>query len=66
MLGELRGSPILAGVRGEAPIDFEKLIDTIFKMQTLFHEFPQIQEIDINPIIVTEHDVWVVDVKMYV
>lgn len=65
MFQELRGYSILAGVRGESSIDFEKLAETIFKMQTLFHEFPQIQEIDINPIIATEHDVLVVDVKMY-
>jgi len=35
MIGEIRGAPILAGARGEAPRDRKALAETICKYSTM-------------------------------
>jgi acyl-CoA synthetase (NDP forming) len=50
MFGEIRGSQILQGVRGQPPGDLEALIDTIQRISQLVCDLPQIQELDLNPI----------------
>ena len=41
---------ILKGVRGEKPVDFNMLRDALLRISQLVSDFPQIAEIDINPI----------------
>lgn len=65
MLQELTSYPLLVWVRWEKSIDFEKLIDIIYKLQFVFKEFSDIKEIDINPIFSDEKDSIVVDAKFY-
>jgi acetyltransferase len=50
MLKELKGAPILYGVRGEGPRDVEALADCLVRLSWLMTDFPEITEIDINPI----------------
>ena len=50
MIQEIKGYPILAGIRGEAPADLDALVGIIQKVGQLMHEFPGIAELDINPI----------------
>ncbi len=52
MIQEIKGYPILAGIRGESPADIEALAAIIEKVGKLISEFPQISELDINPIFV--------------
>ncbi len=55
MLGEIRGAPILAGVRGEAPRDREMLADTITRYATMILDLSdEISESDANPVLVYE------------
>ncbi len=55
MLGEIRGAPILAGVRGEAPRDREALADVICKYSTMIIDLAdEISESDANPVLVYE------------
>lgn len=65
MLKELKSYPILQWVRWEKSINFDALIDNIFKLQFVFNELPEIQEIDINPIFASEIDSIVLDAKFY-
>jgi len=65
MLKELKSFPILEWVRWHKWINFDKLIDTIFKLQYIFKEFENIVEIDINPIFSDYKDSIVVDAKFY-
>ena len=51
MLGELRSQRILAGTRGEDGIDFGKLIDLMERLSKLAEDFPEIVELDINPVL---------------
>ncbi len=57
---------LLKGVRGEAPSDLQALHDTILKISQLVDDFPQIVELDINPLFAYERGkgVTAVDVKM--
>lgn len=57
MLGEIRGAPILAGVRGELPRDREVLAETICAYSTMILELAdEISESDANPILVYAED----------
>lgn len=53
MLGEIRGAPILAGVRGEKPRDKEALADTICRYANMIVDLAdEISESDANPVLV--------------
>jgi acyl-CoA synthetase (NDP forming) len=52
MISEIKGYPILAGVRGQPAADIDAIVDIIQKAGQLAHEFPEIVETDINPIFV--------------
>jgi acetate---CoA ligase (ADP-forming) len=54
MLGEIRSYNLLRGVRGERPSDIEGVVDVVLKLSQLVTEFPEIVEMDINPLIVFE------------
>ncbi|MDD2907707.1 MAG: acetate--CoA ligase family protein [Candidatus Gracilibacteria bacterium] len=65
MLKELISFPILAGTRGISGINFDSLVDMIFKLQFVFKEFKSISEIDINPIFSSSFESIIVDAKFY-
>jgi len=55
MIGEIRGAPILAGVRGEAPRDRKVLADTISKYASMIVDLSdEVSESDANPVLVYE------------
>ena len=53
MIRSIRGYPLLAGARGEAPSDLGFLEGALLRLSALVGEFPSIQELDINPLIVS-------------
>lgn len=52
MLGEIRTAGLLKGARGEPPADVEAIVDGLLRLSQLVTEFPEIQELDINPLMV--------------
>jgi acetyl coenzyme A synthetase (ADP forming)-like protein len=55
MLSEIRGAPILDGVRGEAPRDKEALVDVLCNFSSLIVDLAdEIAETDANPVLVYE------------
>jgi acetate---CoA ligase (ADP-forming) len=67
MLGEIRGAPILAGVRGEAARDKEAMADTICRYSNMILDLKdEISESDANPVLVYEETkgVKVVDARI--
>lgn len=50
MIENLRGSAILKGARGEKPSDLPAVADALLRLSQLLQDFPEIQEIDINPL----------------
>jgi acetyltransferase len=54
MISEIRSHYILRGVRGERPTDIAAIVDCILRMSQLVTDFPEIVEMDINPLVVYE------------
>ncbi|MBA4392624.1 MAG: hypothetical protein C0407_03630 [Desulfobacca sp.] len=54
MIHEIKGIKLLKGVRGQRPSDLEAVVDTLISLSQLLVDFPEIAEIDINPIMVYE------------
>jgi len=52
MISEIKGYPILGGIRGEPPADINAIVDVLQKVGQLEYEFPEISEMDINPLFV--------------
>ena len=52
MIGETRSAALLRGARGQAPADLDAIVDTIVRVSALAMDFPEINEMDINPLIV--------------
>ncbi len=50
MLTELRSYSLLKGARGEAAADVDAVIDVILRVSQLVTDFPNINELDINPL----------------
>jgi acetate---CoA ligase (ADP-forming) len=67
MLSEIRGAPILAGVRGESPRDRAELANTIYRYSSMILDLAdEISESDANPVLVYEEGkgVKVVDARI--
>ena len=54
MVRSLRGYHLLAGARGQPPADISAVEDFLLRLSRLLVDFPQINEIDINPLRVLE------------
>jgi acetyl coenzyme A synthetase (ADP forming)-like protein len=52
MVEEIKAFKLLKGVRGEDPSDIDSIIDIILKVSQLVTDFPEIMEMDINPLFV--------------
>jgi len=52
MVEEIKSYKLLKGVRGEDPADVDSIIDIILKVSQLVIDFPEIMEMDINPLFV--------------
>jgi acetyltransferase len=50
MIDELRGAPILKGARGHKPSDIGAVSEAILRLSQLLIDFPEIRELDINPL----------------
>lgn len=63
MLAEIKSSPILSGVRGGLPGDTAALVDSLLRLARLVTDFPQIAELDINPLAVWPEGVLALDAR---
>jgi acetyltransferase len=50
MIEELNGAPILMGARGHKRSDIEAIVEAVLRVSQLLVDFPEIQELDINPL----------------
>ena len=64
MTKQIKGFPILKGVRGQKPADIDALADAIMKVSALVTENPQIRELDLNPVFAYENGATVVDARI--
>jgi acetyltransferase len=66
MLESLKIYPLLKGYRGEAPKNIDKLVEVLIRMSYLAADYPEILELDINPLIVNSRDVIALDARIVV
>ncbi len=66
MLKSLQIYPLLKGYRGDTPKNIDKLIEALIRMSYLAADYPEIAELDINPLIVTPTDVIALDARIVV
>ena len=66
MLDEIAGAAVLRGVRGRAGIHRDALAGLIENVSRLVHDFPEISEMDLNPVFATSTGATAVDVRILV
>ncbi len=64
MIMETKAYRLLKGYRGKNPLDLQSLKNAILRLGRLVSDFPEIKEMDINPLLVYEKGVCAVDVKI--
>jgi len=64
MIRQIQGYPLLQGVRGQAPKDTEAIKEILLGISRLAVENPEIQEMDLNPVIVHEKGASIVDARI--
>ena len=64
MMREIRSFNLLRGVRGQARSDISAIADTLLKISQLVTDFPEIVEMDINPLMVFEEGRGVMGIDM--
>ncbi len=64
MIQKIKTLPILKGIRGEKGVSLDVLADYLARLSLLVYNFPQIEEIDLNPVKGYETDLYVVDSRI--
>jgi acyl-CoA synthetase (NDP forming) len=63
---EIKGYPVLEGVRGQGPADVAALESLILKLSEFVEANPQVEELDLNPVFVYGDGVIAVDARIVV
>lgn len=66
MLDGIQAAEMLRGVRGGKPVQREALQDVIVRVSQLVSDFPEIAEMDLNPIFASENGAIAADVRIVV
>ncbi len=66
MLESLKSWPLLQGYRGKPGANIDRLIEIIMRFSYLVADYPEIKELDINPLLVTPEDVIALDARVIV
>lgn len=64
MIREIKGYPILQGIRGQKGCDINKLIDLLLSVSEMVMKQPEIKELDLNPVRVYEDHIMVLDARI--
>jgi acetyltransferase len=64
LMEDIRAKEILNGVRGTPPVDRQKVKTLMLHLSDIAMAYPEIVEIDLNPVIVSSDGYSVVDVRM--
>ncbi|HEX9020873.1 MAG TPA: acetate--CoA ligase family protein [Nitrospirota bacterium] len=64
MVKEIKTVGLLRGARGERPADIDAIASNIVNLSCLVSDFPEIQELDINPLLVREQGAVALDARI--
>ena len=66
MLQSLKCFPILSGVRGQEGVDLAAVENLLVSVSRLALDYPEIQEMDLNPVLASSSGCWCVDARLVV
>jgi acetyltransferase len=64
MIDEIRAQPLLDGARGRPRLDREELAEILLRISALVQAVPDIREIDVNPLVITERGLVSIDARV--
>ena len=64
MIREIRAFPILEGIRGQPPRDLDALAETLVNFSRLPFLYPEIEQVDLNPVFLLPKGLFVGDVRV--
>ena len=64
MIKKVKGYPLLSGFRGSKPLDIDAIADVICNVSRISMENPAIDQVDLNPVIIYEKGLTVVDARI--
>lgn len=66
MITEIKGYALLKGYRGRPPADINSLINALLTVSQMIEENHEINEMDLNPILVYENGIKIVDARIII
>jgi acetyltransferase len=64
MLAHIKAAPLLRGVRGQKGVNQDRLVEILQRLSQLLSDLPEIQEMDLNPVMAFADKVFVVDARI--
>jgi acyl-CoA synthetase (NDP forming) len=64
MISEVKAYPILRGYRGQPPLDIGNIVKILLTTSRLVMNYPEIKELDLNPVMVYEKGAKTVDARI--
>ncbi len=64
MIESLKSWPLIKGYRGRPGADIDKLIEVLIRFSYLIADYPEIAELDVNPLLVTKDAVIALDARV--
>ena len=66
MVAQIEARKVLEGVRGEVGVDQEALVDLLLRVSSIVAAYPQLGELDLNPVIAYDDGYAIVDARVIV
>jgi acetyl coenzyme A synthetase (ADP forming)-like protein len=66
LVSSLHIAPLLHGWRGSPPADVAALEETLLRISALVEGHPEVQELDLNPVVVNGEGAWIVDARVLI
>jgi acetyltransferase len=64
MLESLRCWPLLKGYRGKPGVNIDRLVEALMRLSYLVADYPEISEMDVNPLLATPDDAIALDARI--
>lgn len=66
MVNQIKARKILDGARGEPPVDKAALVELLLKVSSIVSAYPQLAELDLNPVLAYDDGYAIVDARIIV
>lgn len=64
MIGEIEAQPLLDGARGRPRLDRSELAEVVQRISRLVEQIPDIEELDLNPLVITDEGLVAIDARV--